>query len=75
MKPVANFAVIALASALLTPVVVGAVGTASPARATEPVVVAAPAAPAALAEPVCVRKVKVVYGYAGATGCAPAGAQ
>jgi len=73
LKPAANIAAIALASALLTPVVVGAVGTASPAAhaapATEPVVAAAPAP----AEPTCARKVKVVYaGYAGATGCAPA---
>ena len=76
MKPVANFAVIALASALLTPMVVGAVGSTSPAQAVEPAMktttTTAPA-PVAAAEPVCARKVKVVYaGYAGATGCAPA---
>ena len=74
MKPAANFAMIALASALLTPVIVGAVGTGSPAQATEPkaVVTSAATAPAA-ADPVCARKVKVVYaGYTGATGCAPA---
>jgi hypothetical protein len=76
MKPVANLAVIALASALLTPIVVGAVGTASPAQATEPASVVVAAAPAAPAEPACARKVKVVYaGYAGATGCAPATTQ
>jgi hypothetical protein len=76
MKPFANLAVIALAAALLTPVVVGTVGTASPAQATEPVAAVATAAPAVAAEPVCARKVKVVYaGYAGASGCAPAAAQ
>jgi len=71
MKPFANLAVIALASALLTPVVVGTVGSAAPAQAVEPATTAP--APVAAAEPVCARKVKVVYaGYAGATGCAPA---
>jgi hypothetical protein len=76
MKPVANFAVIALASALLTPMVVGAVGSTSPAQAVEPAMkttTTTTTAPVAAAEPVCARKVKVVYaGYAGATGCAPA---
>ena len=74
MKPFANLAVIALASALLTPVVVGTVGAAAPAQAVEPATTATTApAPVAAAEPVCARKVKVVYaGYAGATGCAPA---
>ena len=74
MKPFANLAVIALASALLTPVVVGTVGAAAPAQAVEPAMTATTApAPVAAAEPVCARKVKVVYaGYAGATGCAPA---
>lgn len=72
MKPFANLAVIALASALLTPMVVGAVGSTSPAQAVESAATTAPA-PVAAAEPVCARKVKVVYaGYAGATGCAPA---
>ena len=77
MKPVANFAAIALASALLTPVIVAAVGTGSPAQATEPKATVIAAAPAqAAAEPACARKVKVVYaGCAGATGCAPALAQ
>ena len=74
MKPAANFAVIALASALLTPMVVGAVGSTSPAQAVEPAMKTTTApAPVAAAEPVCARKVKAVYaGYAGATGCAPA---
>ena len=76
MKPVANFAVIALASALLTPMVVGAVGSTSPAQAVEPAMkttTTTTTAPVAAAEPICARKVKVVYaGYAGATGCAPA---
>jgi hypothetical protein len=69
LKPTANIAVIALASALLTPVVVGAIGTGShPAPPS-----AAAEAPAPAPEPVCARKVKVVYaGYAGASGCAPA---
>jgi hypothetical protein len=73
MKPVANLAVIALASALLTPMVVGAVERGSPAQVTEPQATSIAAAPAAAAEPACARKVKVVYaGYAGASGCAPA---
>ena len=72
MKPFANLAVIALASALLTPVVVGTVGAAAPAQAVEPARAVAPE-PAAAAEAPCARKVKVVYaGYAGASGCAPA---
>ena len=70
MKPFANLAVIALASALLTPTV----GAAAPAQAVEPARTVAPAPePAAAAEAPCARKVKVVYaGYTGATGCAPA---
>ena len=74
MKPFANLAVIALASALLTPIVVGTVGAAAPAQAVEPARTVAPAPePAAAAEAPCARKVKVVYaGYAGPTGCAPA---
>ena len=77
MKPAANLAMIALASALLTPVIVGVVGTGSPAQATEPKAAVVTAAPAvAVAEPVCARKVKVVYaGYTGATGCAAPVAQ
>ena len=71
LKPTANIAVIALASALLTPVVVGAIGTGSEAALAPPS--AAAEAPAPAPEPVCARKVKVVYaGYAGASGCAPA---
>jgi hypothetical protein len=76
MKPAANLAMIALASALLTPVIVGVVGTGSPAQATEPKAAVVAAAPAAVAEPVCARKVKVVYaGYTGSTGCAAPVAQ
>jgi hypothetical protein len=61
MKSVTNFAIIALASALLAPVVVGASASALP-------IVAVEIAP----EPACVRKVKVVYAGYGSTGCAPA---
>jgi hypothetical protein len=71
LKSAANVAVLALASALLTPVVLGAVGTAPP---TMEAVAATPAPPAhdAAAAPACVRKVKVVYaGYGANTGCAP----
>jgi hypothetical protein len=74
LKPTANIAVIALASALLTPVVVGAIGTGShPAEAALAPLSAAAEAPTPAPEPACARKVKVVYaGYAGASGCAPA---
>ena len=74
MKPFANLAVIALASALLTPVVVGTVRATAPAQAVEPARAVAPAPEAAAAtEAPCARKVKVVYaGYTGAPGCAPA---
>jgi hypothetical protein len=70
LKSAANVAVLALASALLTPVVLGAVGTAPP---TMEAVAATPAAAAQVAAaPECVRKVKVVYaGYGASTGCAP----
>jgi hypothetical protein len=59
MRPVTNFAMMALASALLAPVVVGATASALPAIATA-YVEAAP----------CARNVRVVYATYGSTGCA-----
>jgi hypothetical protein len=64
MKSVTNFAIIALASALLAPVVVGA--------SASPLPVIAVALAEIAPEPACVRKVKVVYAGYGSTGCAPA---
>ena len=64
MKLTINFAMIAIASALLAPIVVGAAAYATPAEA--------PAlSDEATAEPACARKVKVVYAGFGSTGCAP----
>jgi hypothetical protein len=64
MRPVTNFAMMALASALLAPVVVGATASALP------VIAAAHVEAAAISEPACARKVKVVYATYGSTGCA-----
>ena len=64
MKPVINFAMMALASALLAPVVVGATASALP------VITTAHVEAAAIPEPACSRKVKVVYATYGRTGCA-----
>jgi hypothetical protein len=65
MKLTTNFAMIAIASALLAPLVVGATAYAIPVEAPAVAEVAA-------AAPACARKVKVVYAAFGSTGCAPA---
>jgi hypothetical protein len=62
MKLSANFAIIALASALLTPVMVGAT---APALAVVATSVDVP-------EPACARRIKVVYAGYGVAGCARA---
>ena len=59
MRPVTNFAMMALASALLAPIVVGATASALPVITTGHV----EAVP-------CARNVRVVYATYGSTGCA-----
>ena len=54
----------ALASALLAPVLVGATASALP------VIAMAHVDAAAISDPACARKVKVVYATYGSTGCA-----
>jgi hypothetical protein len=64
MKLTTNSAMIAIAAALLAPLVVGATAYATP--------VEAPAVAEVATAPACARKVKVVYAAFGTTGCAPA---